>query len=191
MSGTGQPRFLVTESSPLCVWLLQTSRYQNLATYTQYSKALNNLCTGMCLCIRAVLCLFCLKIGSAILSKIQNILLGYEQRIKREKNRYTAVWREIRKLESEKEESRIIAKETQDLKSILAHQEMEWKSDIQSLKYVTLCSDYVLSCQCSCSRRCWWYKVIGWEVSSCLGFLNPMAGSTTKDSMPGDKMPGS
>ncbi|XP_010142909.1 PREDICTED: ankyrin repeat domain-containing protein 18A-like, partial [Buceros rhinoceros silvestris] len=74
-------------------------------------------------------------IGSAILSKIQNILLEYEQIIKREKNRYTAVWRKVRKLESEKEESQIIAKETQDLKSILAHQEMEWKSDIQSLKY--------------------------------------------------------
>lgn len=108
----------------------------------------------MYLCICTVFCLFCLKIGSAILSKIQNILLEYEQIIKREKNRYTAVWRKVRKLESEKEESQIIVKETQDLKSILAHQEMEWKSDIQSLKYVTLCSDYVLPCQCSCSRRC-------------------------------------
>jgi len=89
--------------------------------------------------------------------KIQNILLEYEQIIEREKNRYTAVWREVRKLESEKEESQLIAEETQDLKSILAHQEAEWKSDIQSLKYVTLHSDNVLSCHCSCSRRCWWY----------------------------------
>ncbi|NXW07694.1 ANR26 protein, partial [Fregetta grallaria] len=73
--------------------------------------------------------------GSAILLKIQNILLEYEQIIEREKNRYTAVWREVRKLESEKEESQLIAEETQDLKSILAHQEVEWKSDIQSLKF--------------------------------------------------------
>lgn len=100
------------------------------------------------------LCVFSLKIGSAILLKIQNILLEYEQIIEHEKNRYTAVWREVRKLESEKEESQLIVEETQDLKSILAHQELEWKSDIQSLKYVTLCSDSVLSCQCSCSRRC-------------------------------------
>ncbi|NWU17540.1 ANR26 protein, partial [Cephalopterus ornatus] len=73
--------------------------------------------------------------GSAILLKIQNILLKYEQIIEREKNRYTAVCKEVRKLESEKEESQLIAEETQDLKSILAHQEVEWKSDIQSLKF--------------------------------------------------------
>ncbi|KAF1466714.1 Ankyrin repeat domain-containing protein 26, partial [Megadyptes antipodes antipodes] len=73
--------------------------------------------------------------GSAILLKIQNILLEYEQIIKREKNRYTAVWREVKKLESEKEESQLIAEKAQDLKSILAHQEVEWKSDIQSLKF--------------------------------------------------------
>ncbi|KGL92187.1 Ankyrin repeat domain-containing protein 26, partial [Charadrius vociferus] len=73
--------------------------------------------------------------GSAVLLKIQNILLEYEQIIERERNRYTAVWREVRKLESEKEESQLIAEETQDLKSILAHQEVEWKSDIQSLKF--------------------------------------------------------
>ncbi|NXW92967.1 ANR26 protein, partial [Alopecoenas beccarii] len=72
---------------------------------------------------------------SAILLKIQNILLEYERIIEREKNRYTAVWREARKLESEKESSQLIAEETQDLKSILAHQEVEWKSDIQSLKF--------------------------------------------------------
>ncbi|XP_030113081.4 ankyrin repeat domain-containing protein 26 isoform X5 [Taeniopygia guttata] len=73
--------------------------------------------------------------GSAILLKIQNILLKYEQIIEHEKNRYAAVWREVRKLESEKEESKLKAEETQDLKSILAHQEVEWKSDIQSLKF--------------------------------------------------------
>ncbi|KAM6420901.1 ankyrin repeat domain-containing protein 26 isoform 8-T8 [Pluvialis apricaria] len=73
--------------------------------------------------------------GSAVLLKIQNILLEYEQMIERERNRYTAVWREVRKLESEKEESQLIAEESQDLKSILAHQEVEWKSDIQSLKF--------------------------------------------------------
>ncbi|KAL2309414.1 hypothetical protein Nmel_005614 [Mimus melanotis] len=73
--------------------------------------------------------------GSAILLKIQNILLKYEQIIEHEKNRYAAVWREVRKLKSEKEESKLIAEETQDLKSILAHQEVEWKSDIQSLKF--------------------------------------------------------
>ncbi|NXT45133.1 ANR26 protein, partial [Pelecanoides urinatrix] len=73
--------------------------------------------------------------GSAILLKIQNILLEYEQIIEHEKNRYTAVWREVRKLKNEKEESQLIAEETQDLKSILAHQEVEWKSDIQSLKF--------------------------------------------------------
>ncbi|NXR77486.1 ANR26 protein, partial [Pycnonotus jocosus] len=73
--------------------------------------------------------------GSAVLLKIQNILLKYEQRIEHEKNRYAAVCREVRKLESEKEESKLIAEETQDLKSILAHQEVEWKSDIQSLKF--------------------------------------------------------
>ncbi|RLW06533.1 hypothetical protein DV515_00004401 [Chloebia gouldiae] len=73
--------------------------------------------------------------GSAILLKIQNILLKYEQIIEHEKNRYAAVWREVRKLESEKKESKLKAEETQDLKSILAHQEVEWKSDIQSLKF--------------------------------------------------------
>ncbi|KAM9582436.1 ankyrin repeat domain-containing protein 26 [Guaruba guarouba] len=72
--------------------------------------------------------------GSSILLKIQNILLQYEQMIKHEKDRYKAVWREVRKLESEKEESKLLVEETQDLKSILAHQEVEWKSDIQSLK---------------------------------------------------------
>ncbi|XP_015136530.2 ankyrin repeat domain-containing protein 26 isoform X1 [Gallus gallus] len=72
---------------------------------------------------------------SAILLKIQNILLEYEQIIDCEKKRYTALWREVKKLESEKEESQLIAEETQDLKSILAHQEMELKSDIQSLKF--------------------------------------------------------
>lgn len=92
------------------------------------------------------LCFLYLKIGSAILLKIQNILLKYEQIIEHEKNRYAAVWREVKKLESEKEESKLIAEETQDLKSILAHQEVEWKSDIQSLKYVIFCSDNVLSC---------------------------------------------
>ncbi|NWT77662.1 ANR26 protein, partial [Lanius ludovicianus] len=73
--------------------------------------------------------------GSAILLKIQNILLKYEQIIEHEKNRYAAVWREVRKLESEKEESKLRVEETQDLKSILAHQEVEWKSNIQSLKF--------------------------------------------------------
>ncbi|NXR58952.1 ANR26 protein, partial [Rhadina sibilatrix] len=73
--------------------------------------------------------------GSAILLKIQNILLKYEQIIEHEKNRYAAVWREVKKLESEKEESKLVAEETQDLKSMLAHQEVEWKSDIQSLKF--------------------------------------------------------
>ncbi|NXW32846.1 ANR26 protein, partial [Phaetusa simplex] len=73
--------------------------------------------------------------GSAVLLKIQNILLEYEQIIERERNRYTAVWREVKKLESEKAESQLIAEETQDLKSILAHQEVEWKSDIESLKF--------------------------------------------------------
>ncbi|XP_021409166.2 ankyrin repeat domain-containing protein 26 isoform X2 [Lonchura striata] len=73
--------------------------------------------------------------GSAILLKIQNILLKYEQIIEHEKNRYATVCREVRKLESEKEESKLKAEETQDLKSILAHQEVEWKSDIQSLKF--------------------------------------------------------
>ncbi|NXQ58778.1 ANR26 protein, partial [Anthoscopus minutus] len=73
--------------------------------------------------------------GSAILLKIQNILLEYEQIIEHEKNRYAVVWREVRKLESEKEESKLRAEETQELKSLLAHQEVEWKSDIQSLKF--------------------------------------------------------
>ncbi|XP_031471193.1 ankyrin repeat domain-containing protein 26-like isoform X2 [Phasianus colchicus] len=72
---------------------------------------------------------------SAVLLKIQNILLEYEQRIDHEKNRYAALWREVRKLESEKEESQLIVEETEDLKSILSHQEMELKSDIQSLKF--------------------------------------------------------
>ncbi|NXO60947.1 ANR26 protein, partial [Aramus guarauna] len=73
--------------------------------------------------------------GSAVLLKMQNILLEYEQIIEREKNRYTAVWRAVRKLESEKEESQLMAEETKHLKSVLAHQEVEWKSDIQSLKF--------------------------------------------------------
>ncbi|NWT55540.1 ANR26 protein, partial [Erythrocercus mccallii] len=73
--------------------------------------------------------------GSAILLKIQNILLKYEQIIEHEKNRYAAIWREVRKLKSEKEESKLITEETQDLKSILARQEVVWKSDIQSLKF--------------------------------------------------------
>ncbi|NXC41461.1 ANR26 protein, partial [Penelope pileata] len=73
--------------------------------------------------------------GSAILLKIQNILLEYEQTVEREKKRYTALWREVRKLESEKQESQLIAEETQDLKSIFAHQEVELKSDIESLKF--------------------------------------------------------
>ncbi|KAM6421413.1 uncharacterized protein O9250_004125 [Rhynochetos jubatus] len=72
--------------------------------------------------------------GSAIMLEIQNVFLEYEQRLAREKKRCTAVWREVRRLESEKEESPLIAEETQDLKSMLAHQEVEWKSDIQSLK---------------------------------------------------------
>lgn len=139
VSGTGQP--------------LASSHRDLPTTCTQYSKALNNLHIGKYLCIWVALCLFYLKTGSAILLKIQNILLEYEKIIEREKNRYTTVWREVKKLESEKEESQLIAEKTQDLKSILAHQEVEWKSDIQSLKYVTLRSDNVLSCQCSCSRR--------------------------------------
>ncbi|XP_066175073.1 ankyrin repeat domain-containing protein 26 [Sylvia atricapilla] len=73
--------------------------------------------------------------GSAVLLKIQNILLKYEQIIEHEKNRYASVWKEVRKLRSEKEESKFLVEETQDLKSILAHQEVEWKSDIQSLKF--------------------------------------------------------
>ncbi|XP_010226592.1 PREDICTED: ankyrin repeat domain-containing protein 26, partial [Tinamus guttatus] len=73
--------------------------------------------------------------GSASLLKIQNILLEYERTIEHEKNRYAALWREVKKMESEKEESQLKAEETQDLKSILAHQEVEWKNDIQSLKF--------------------------------------------------------
>ncbi|OPJ68717.1 ankyrin repeat domain-containing protein 26 isoform C [Patagioenas fasciata monilis] len=61
--------------------------------------------------------------SSAILLKLQNILLEYERIIEHEKNRYLAVWREVRKLESEKESSQLRAEETQ-----------EWKNDIQSLK---------------------------------------------------------
>ncbi|NXI43616.1 ANR26 protein, partial [Galbula dea] len=72
--------------------------------------------------------------GSALLWKIQNILLEYEQTIQHERNRYAAVCREVRKLEAEKD-SKLVAEETQDLKSLLAHQEAEWKSDIQSLKF--------------------------------------------------------
>lgn len=107
-------------------------------------KALNNVYIGKYLCICAALqVFFCLQIGSAILLKLQNILLEYERIIEHEKNRYLAVWREVRKLESEKESSQLRAEETQ-----------EWKNDIQSLKYVTLCSDNVLSCQCFCFRRC-------------------------------------
>ncbi|KAM6301703.1 uncharacterized protein O3Q21_013302 [Podargus strigoides] len=73
--------------------------------------------------------------SSAILSKIQDVLLGYEQIIECEKNRYRAVCREVRRLESEKQESQSIAEETQQLKSLLAQQEAEWKSNIQSLKF--------------------------------------------------------
>ncbi|NXI98369.1 ANR26 protein, partial [Psophia crepitans] len=73
--------------------------------------------------------------GSAVLWKIQNILLEYEQIIEHEKNRCRALWREVRKLKSEKEESRLVVEETKDLKSVLAHQEAEWKSDIQSVKF--------------------------------------------------------
>ncbi|KAM8811895.1 uncharacterized protein ACNFOS_015023 [Eudromia elegans] len=73
--------------------------------------------------------------GSASLLKIQNILLEYEQRLEREKNRYAALWREVKKWESEMQESQLKAQETQDLKSILARQEVEWKNDIQSLKF--------------------------------------------------------
>ncbi|KAM8820121.1 uncharacterized protein ACNFOS_001310 [Eudromia elegans] len=73
--------------------------------------------------------------GSASLLKIQNILLEYEQRLEREKNRYAALWREAKKWESEMQESQLKAQETQDLKSILARQEVEWKNDIQSLKF--------------------------------------------------------
>ncbi|NXU81181.1 ANR26 protein, partial [Oreotrochilus melanogaster] len=63
-----------------------------------------------------------------------DIILKYEQIIECEKNRYAAVCRKVRKLESKKEESQLKAEETQDLKSMLAPQEAEWKSDIQSLK---------------------------------------------------------
>ncbi|XP_072182920.1 uncharacterized protein [Excalfactoria chinensis] len=71
----------------------------------------------------------------AILLKIQNILLEYEQRIDYERSRNTALWREVRKLESEKEESRLVAEQSEDLKSILSQQEMELKNDIQSLEF--------------------------------------------------------
>lgn len=120
---------------------LQSFVYLNFITYTKS----NNLHIRKYLAF-VQLCLLYLKIGSAILLKIQNILLKYEQIIEHEKNRFAAVWREVRKLESEKEESKLIAEETQDLKSILAHQEVEWKSDIQSLKCVILCSDNILPC---------------------------------------------
>ncbi|NWW42747.1 ANR26 protein, partial [Pedionomus torquatus] len=73
--------------------------------------------------------------GSTVLLKIQNILLEYEQIIERERNRYSAASREVKKLESEKKDSQLIAEETQDLKSMLAHQEVEWKNDIESLKF--------------------------------------------------------
>ncbi|XP_056217857.1 ankyrin repeat domain-containing protein 26-like [Falco biarmicus] len=72
--------------------------------------------------------------GSATLLKMQNILLEYERRIERQKNQYKALSREVRKLEDEREESQFRAEKTQDLKSVLAHQEAEWKRDIQSLK---------------------------------------------------------
>ncbi|NXX92185.1 ANR26 protein, partial [Centropus bengalensis] len=72
--------------------------------------------------------------GSALLLKVQDILLEYEQIIEREKNRYTALCREVRKLQREKEESQLRAEEAQDLKSKLAQKEVEWKNDIQSLK---------------------------------------------------------
>ncbi|XP_065596991.1 ankyrin repeat domain-containing protein 26-like [Cyrtonyx montezumae] len=73
--------------------------------------------------------------GSAVPLKIQNILLEYEQMIGREKNHHTAVQSKAWKLENEKEELQLIAEETKDLKSMLAHQEVEFKSDIQSLKF--------------------------------------------------------
>lgn len=92
---------------------------------------------------------FYLKIGSTV-SQIQDVLLEYEQMIKREKKGYRTVCRELRKLESEKESLQLIVNETQDL----AQLEMKWKNDIQSLKYVTWHSDKVLMCQCPCSRRC-------------------------------------
>ncbi|XP_072182872.1 uncharacterized protein [Excalfactoria chinensis] len=50
----------------------------------------------------------------AILLKIQNILLEYEQRIDYERSRNTALWREVRKLESEKEESRFSLKREEE-----------------------------------------------------------------------------
>ena len=103
--------------------------------------------------ICAALCLFYLKPGTAILLKLQNILLEYEQRLECGTNRYTALSHEVRELEDEKRESWFRAEKTQDLKSILAHQEAEWKSDIQSLKYVNLWSDNVLSCQWFYSKR--------------------------------------
>lgn len=101
----------------------------------------------------ALLCwfFFNLKIGSAVW-QIQDILLEYEGIIERERNLYVTVCREVKKLESEKESSQLTAKEA------LAQLEMERKNDIQSLKYVTLHSDKVLSCQCLYSRRCWWYR---------------------------------
>ncbi|XP_065596978.1 LOW QUALITY PROTEIN: ankyrin repeat domain-containing protein 26-like [Cyrtonyx montezumae] len=73
--------------------------------------------------------------GSAVPLKIQSILLEYEQMISREKNHHTALQRKAWKLENEKEELQLIAEETKDLKSMLAHQEVEFKSDIQSLKF--------------------------------------------------------
>ncbi|XP_065596990.1 ankyrin repeat domain-containing protein 26-like [Cyrtonyx montezumae] len=73
--------------------------------------------------------------GSAVPLKIQNILLEYEQMIGREKNHHTAVQSKAWKLENEKEEMQLIAEETKDLKSMLAHQEVEFISDIQSLRF--------------------------------------------------------
>ncbi|XP_005040049.1 PREDICTED: ankyrin repeat domain-containing protein 26-like [Ficedula albicollis] len=66
-------------------------------------------------CREAVLLLEQLTVdhaGSVILLKIQNMLLKYEQIIEHEKNRYAAVSREVRKLESEKEKSKLLAEET-------------------------------------------------------------------------------
>ncbi|XP_063998132.1 ankyrin repeat domain-containing protein 26 isoform X5 [Pogoniulus pusillus] len=68
-------------------------------------------------------------LGSTV-SQIQDVLLEYEQMIKREKKGYRTVCRELRKLESEKESLQLIVNKTQDL----AQLEMKWKNDIQSLK---------------------------------------------------------
>ncbi|XP_053920827.1 ankyrin repeat domain-containing protein 26-like [Cuculus canorus] len=64
---------------------------------------------------------------SAIFFEIQDILLEYEQMIKRGKKSHTTLYREEGKLQSEKEESQLMVEDAQDMKSILA------QSDIQSL----------------------------------------------------------